>query len=183
MTTPRTRRFALAAAITFAIASLAPRAGAQQDANVQRGFAAEKVYAFGDIDSVNLFNGNLVLTLPIGGSYPVDGGLSYGLKLIYNSNIWDFQTRLEPVWDNGVVIRYDSFTQARVGTSFNAGAGWTLSLGRMYAPNHPDNPPRGAPTPSSPRTGAATSSTRSSTRAIRPIFRRSSTAGTGAICG
>jgi RHS repeat-associated protein len=125
---------------TLLALTLAPAAFAQEDANVERGFAAEKVYAFGEVDSVNLFNGNLVLTIPIGGGYPVNGGLGYGLKLIYNSNIWDFQTRLEPVWENGKVVSYDSFTQSRVSTAFNAGVGWTLSMGRMFAPNHPDNP-------------------------------------------
>lgn len=131
-----TSRRALPVRLSAAIASLAvlaaaPAALSQEDANLQRGFAADKAYAFGEIDSVNLFNGNLVLTIPIGGGYPVGGGLSYGLKLVYNSNIWDFYTRTDT---------HSSYTWATISRSFNAGVGWTLSLGRMFAPTHPDNP-------------------------------------------
>lgn len=50
----------------------------------ERGFQAEKAFHVGDFDTVNLFNGNLVLTIPIGSSYPVGGGLSYGLTLVYS---------------------------------------------------------------------------------------------------
>jgi hypothetical protein len=54
--------------------------------NTASGFPVEQSFHVGDVDSVNLFNGALTLTLPIGGSYPVNGGFSYGLKLTYNSS-------------------------------------------------------------------------------------------------
>jgi hypothetical protein len=38
---------------------------------------------------VNLYNGNLTLALPLGGSYPVGGPLSYGIVLQYNSGVWE----------------------------------------------------------------------------------------------
>ena len=59
-----------------------------QHANQSRGFDAHGVYSTGDIDSVNVFNGNLILNIPIGQSYKVGGNLSYGLNLFYNSNLW-----------------------------------------------------------------------------------------------
>ena len=69
----------------------ASTASAQQAVNAERGFAAEKVFQFGDVDHVNLLNGNVIVTLPIGLSYPVGGGFSYDLKLVYNSKVWDYQ--------------------------------------------------------------------------------------------
>ncbi|HMB53369.1 MAG TPA: hypothetical protein VKU40_08635, partial [Thermoanaerobaculia bacterium] len=61
---------------------------AQQNPDTAGGFEAGKVYQFGELDSVNLFNGNVTVVLPIGGSYPVNGNLGYGLTLSYNSNLW-----------------------------------------------------------------------------------------------
>jgi len=91
----------------------------------ERGFQAEKAYHLGDFDTINLFNGNLVLTIPIGGTYPVGGGLSYGLTLIYNSNAWDYeQTDSET-------------TQALPSRRSNAGMGWRLSLGELLDPLNP----------------------------------------------
>ena len=88
-------------ALLLATALLAPAAArAQQDANVQRGFAPEKLYSFGNLDSVNLFNGNLTLTLPIGSPSAVNGALSYGLTLIYSAKVWDFT-------DLGGILRAD----------------------------------------------------------------------------
>jgi RHS repeat-associated protein len=97
--------------------------------NTTRGFAPEKAFASGDVDSVNLFNGNLTLTIPIGGSYPVGGGFSYGLTLVYNSSVWDFQEVSGP----------PSYQQSRPQRNSNAGLGWQLTLGRLMAPYTPGN--------------------------------------------
>jgi RHS repeat-associated protein len=90
-----------------------------QHPNVERGFAPGQSFQVGDVDHVNLFNGSLVITLPMGPSYPVGGGFSYGLSLIYSSNLWDFR-----VGDGGEVPLPNRFS--------NAGLGWRLSLGRFY---------------------------------------------------
>ena len=63
-----------------------------QHSNNARGFNANGVYSGFDIDSINHFNGNLVIKIPIGQTYPVNGSLSYSLKLIYNSFIWSQET-------------------------------------------------------------------------------------------
>ena len=91
---------------------------------------ADKVFQVGDLDNVNLFNGNLVVTIPIGGSYPVGGGLSYSLTLVYNSNAWDYES---------VVYGNDVYTQALPDRRSNAGLGWRLSLGELLAPADPSN--------------------------------------------
>jgi RHS repeat-associated protein len=94
----------------------------------ERGFQAEKAFHLGDFDTVNLFNGNLVLTLPIGGTYPVGGNLSYGLTLVYNSNVWDFQED-----ELGI------YRQALPNRRSNAGLGWRLSLGELLDPGFGEN--------------------------------------------
>ena len=59
-----------------------------QHKNRARGFNSNGVYSAGDIDHINLFNGNLTALIPIGQSYPVNGQLSYAFNLVYNSNPW-----------------------------------------------------------------------------------------------
>lgn len=115
----------------FALGTKTPLS-AQEHPNVARGFARDKAFQVGDIDHINLFNGNLVLTLPLGQSYPVGGGLSFGLTLTYNSNAWDFEESFAP--------SQNSYTQALPGLRFNAGLGWLLTLGQL-------NPPRTSVSP------------------------------------
>jgi len=105
---------------------LAALPAAAQHPNVERGFAPGQSFQIGDVDHVNLFNGSLVITLPIGQGYPAGGGLSYGLTLAYSSNVWDHR-----VADGGSLSRPNRFS--------NAGLGWRLSLGRYYAGNQADN--------------------------------------------
>ena len=66
----------------------------------------------------NLFNGNLTLTIPIGGSYPVGGDLSYGLTLVYNALVWDTAAEEAPV----------------ASPIWNAGMGWMVTLGMLLPP-------------------------------------------------
>ncbi len=113
-------RLRVASAFVGSLAALSIPAIAQVHPTMQRGFAAEKAFQIGDIDHVNLFNGNLVLTIPIGSEYTTGGGFSYRLALTYNSNIWDFQA------DD-----FDTVTQAWPIRTSNAGQGWRLSLGEV----------------------------------------------------
>src|SRR5436853_2277336 len=85
------RRLALALLLM-----LAASAGAQLHPNLGRGFAADKVYDFLDLDSVNRFNGNLTLRIPVGQTYSGSGTLSYQFALVYNSSCWDY------VWSEDV---------------------------------------------------------------------------------
>ena len=69
---------------------------AQENEVRGRGFSAEKVYDIGRIDAVNLFNGNLTITIRIGQSYPVNAGLSYGLTLVNNAKVTDHHAIIPP---------------------------------------------------------------------------------------
>jgi RHS repeat-associated protein len=112
--------------------ALAAPAVADVHPNTAPGFPVEQSFHVGDIDSINLFNNGLTLTIPIGGSYPVNAGFSYGLKLVYNSNPWLFKTVKYP---NPADPANDlSRTQAYPTPCSNAGLGWRVSLGRMNPP-------------------------------------------------
>ena len=102
---------------------------AQVDPSTSRGFEADKVYDFGSVDHVGVFSGSLVLTLPVGPSYPLGGDFSYRLSLVYNSNLWDFENFCGP-GEPGDRCQ----TIATPAEGFTAGAGWNLSLGRLLPP-------------------------------------------------
>jgi len=115
-------------AIVLALLALAVAAAAQQHPNQEKGFDAGKLYQFDSIDNINLFNGNLVLTVPIGQKYPAGGALSYGFTLIYNGNPWIYSS-------TGAT----QYLRATPTTRTNAGLGWHLSLGRLIPPEDPTN--------------------------------------------
>lgn len=103
-----------------------------------RGFDPAKSFEVGDIDSVNTFNGNLVVTIPIGPSYTGKGGFSYSFGLVYNLNDWDYVTALEPEVPPAPLPLPDCGqyeTAAYPMLDANAGIGWKLSLGEFYSPN------------------------------------------------
>jgi len=123
--TGRSRATLLAAALLVASPALA-----QEDPNLARGFSPGELYDYSGVDTVNLFNGNLVLSIPVGLRYPLGGGFSYGLVLSYNSTVWDFET---------VIVNQLSYAAAEPRQT-NAGLGWHLSLGgTLYHKNHPDS--------------------------------------------
>lgn len=131
----RTHALLLAAATLL----LAAATGAQDHPNLARGFSADQAYDRTGLDSVNLWNGNLTLAIPIGQRYRSGGNVSWGLTLYYNSNVWDYQE--QDFWhphDGGSCAEYDgiptvSLTVAKPVTS-NAGLGWDLSLGALDGP-------------------------------------------------
>lgn len=70
-----------------------------QHKNQARGFNANGVYSTNDLDSVNLFNGNLILRVPLGSSYRVSNSLSYSFVLFYNSALWSQIEVCQPTID------------------------------------------------------------------------------------
>ena len=116
-------------ALLLAVALTTAPSLAQEDPTTSRGFDADKVFQLGKLDHVNVFNGNLLLTLPIGQEYPLGGGFSYRFRLVYNSNLWDFENfcgQGEP-GDRCTTI-------ADPAGGFTVGAGWNLTLGRLLPP-------------------------------------------------
>jgi YD repeat-containing protein len=101
--------------------------------NEAHGFSADNVYSVHDVDTVNAFNGNMIVRIPIGPEYKVNGVLSYRLSLTYNSHLWNFvdNTSSYDVGDN--ILAYPPKTD-------NAGLGWRLSMGKLYETGDPDVP-------------------------------------------
>jgi hypothetical protein len=112
--------------IALALLLISVSAVAQQPPGLERGFSPERVYQFSDLDSINTFNGNLTVRIPIGPSYPVNGGLSYSLSLTYNSKVWDYED-------------FAGRSLAVPNRRSNSGMGWLLSLGRIITPDNSTN--------------------------------------------
>lgn len=89
--------------------------------NLARGSGSDKTTEKYDWDSINLFNGNLNISVPLGIKYPVARNFGYQLTLICNSNIWDIE---QP----------SSVISASPMKHSNAGVGWDISLGRLLPP-------------------------------------------------
>jgi len=118
----------LALSLAYALA-----AHAQTHPNLEKGFAADKMYQFGNIDHVNVFNGNLTLTIPVGGTTPVSDHLSLSLTLVYNTKLW---TAISKTTNTGGLEGSAPFyTPER---RSNAGFGWTVTLGRLIDPSETD---------------------------------------------
>ncbi|HYC59155.1 MAG TPA: hypothetical protein VEK79_06265 [Thermoanaerobaculia bacterium] len=107
---------------------LAPFVMAQRPPATELGFKPERTYDFGGVDNVNVLNGNVIVNIPLGLTYPVAGDLSYGLSLVYNSKVWDYAT----VFENTQEYLY-----AKPGLRSNAGPGWRVSMGRLLADGLP----------------------------------------------
>lgn len=89
----------------------------------------------GGIDTVNGFNGNLSIHIPIGGSYPVGGQMgAYSFSLVYNSNVWDHVGKDGPGCAFGNMGATD--TLAISDPYSNAGLGWRLALGNIGNHNY-----------------------------------------------
>ena len=119
--------------ITIAVLALviATSAAADKPPAIELGFKADKVYSFGSLDNVNLFNGNMIFTIPLGLKYPVSSSLSYGLTLVYNSKAWDYY--YVESWQDPRDVR----AWAKPNIRSNAGMGWRVSLGRLIPPSSP----------------------------------------------
>ncbi len=100
---------------------------AQRAATEKQGFNSKGAFQIGEVDHVSLFNGSVVVALPIGPTYPVSPSLSYGLQLVYSSTAG---------WES-VACPEQTFMPDPDPLN-NAGFAWRLSLGRLgRAPSHP----------------------------------------------
>jgi YD repeat-containing protein len=103
--------------LLIVIVLAAATARAELHPNERPGFDAGKVFDMHGIDNINTFNGNLLITIPLGHSYRASNSLSYGFTLVYNSKVW------MPVQGSDLT--------AILTTRSNAGVGWLVSLGTL----------------------------------------------------
>lgn len=109
-----------------------------------RGVSADSVYTVGEVDSINLFNGNLSLSVPIGPEMIVSSHLSYRISANYNSHAWDLEDkdteghpyiceRDDPSPDN--TTEYVRLEVPEPMYRSSAGVGWEVSMGRLFKPD------------------------------------------------
>lgn len=122
------RSLAGAALLVFAAAT--GFAGITPEPSEELGFNAATAFHVSDVDVVNHYNGNLVITIPIGQNYAVDGALSYGLTLTYNSKVWEFER-----------LAGQTYYHVVPGRDFTGALGWYFSLGELYLPCAISSPP------------------------------------------
>ncbi len=94
----------------------------------------------GGIDTVNLFNGSVNASIPLGVRYPVSGHLSYGFKLYYSSKVWDYE-QIENMHGGDESSRPAQYhcgsngplfcTEAHLSEAHNVGPGWRISFGEL----------------------------------------------------
>jgi YD repeat-containing protein len=111
--------------LTLLVLLLAIPAAAQKDRNSEIGFVPGRFYDSTDVDNVNLFNGNVTISIPLGPAYQVGPTFSYRFQLTFNS-----KSISEESWP------CDDHTCTKIHPSLgsNAGLGWRLSMGQLLAP-------------------------------------------------
>lgn len=109
------------------------------DPNVARGISPSTTYRTFGIDTINEFNGNLMLRIPIGGTYAVGPALEQDLVLVYNSKLYDIETHVDFTEPNIWIPWRQAFPEA----ASNAGFGWSLQLGTLLPPDQPGQAGRG----------------------------------------
>ncbi|HEX8151947.1 MAG TPA: hypothetical protein VF698_02425, partial [Thermoanaerobaculia bacterium] len=112
----------------IAALSLSGTAFAQKSRIDEVGFSPGRAYHTEDIDSVNMFNGNLTVAIPLGPSYQVGSSLSYQFHLTYNSASYEYDTYPCQSNPDGCSVEYPN-------RSSNAGIGWRVSLGQLFPPS------------------------------------------------
>ena len=103
----------------------ASRSFADSDPNSATGFV-KNAFDSSSIDNVNLFNGNLVITIPIA-SYRVDGIIGYGITLTYNSKIWGYSDA-KTTSSSGD----KHYTMSAIDMPSPLGVGWSMDLGHIW---------------------------------------------------
>ncbi|MEM9293230.1 MAG: hypothetical protein AAGD01_16225, partial [Acidobacteriota bacterium] len=101
-----------------------------------RGVEPNKVYlSDGDVETISTDSGHLTLAIPLGQRYSVGAQLSYQFRLFHNSNVWQ-PVRLSC---NGLQCdgEWSEVDFASTNPSSNAGLGWEIHFGKLYAPLPP----------------------------------------------
>ncbi len=114
---------------------------AQLPPSHQRGVTADTAYQIGDLDQINLFNGSLTVSLPIGITYPVGPSLSFSLTASYSSGGWEYDENHQ-CQDINPPFALRTYSLPIQDLKTQAGFGWRVSLGELIAPrNSPTTTP------------------------------------------
>jgi RHS repeat-associated protein len=100
--------------------------GPDNDANTAPGFT-RSVFHGAQIDSINLYNGQLTIPIPLGPSYPIGPKLRMQLVLTYNSRVDDY---------GSPSTQYPDFYVRPLVGDPSLPIGWTLTLGAIKPCKH-----------------------------------------------
>ena len=100
-----------------------------------RGFRPNQPYQMGEIDSVDVASGNVTLRIPLGQVYEVGPMIRYQVTAVNNSNAWDYIP--VPCVNLPECNTSDRGTFAVPNAGSNAGLGWELHFGKLFAPTPP----------------------------------------------
>ncbi|MDY7096335.1 MAG: hypothetical protein SX243_25450, partial [Acidobacteriota bacterium] len=113
-----------------------------QPVEIDRGLLPNRPYQGLDgIDTIDLTSGNLVLRIPLGQTYTVGDRLTYSFQAVHNSNTFE-SIRLDCGTYNGPTTCGNLGRDLHFSTTnlaANAGLGWELHFGRLFAPNPPNH--------------------------------------------
>jgi RHS repeat-associated protein len=98
---------------------------------------------------VSTSNGAVSISIPIGQRFSSGGAMGHQLTLFYSSSVWSYslQEILVIACASGDPLCTTNTSlagEATVNPDFNAGVGWQLALGKLYAPNSPPANPGSA---------------------------------------
>src|SRR6267378_7371668 len=112
-----------AAPLVFILCSLTlPTSLWAQNENETVGFQTNHFFESGQFgENIDILNGGLNLSIPIGPQYQVSRFLGYQLQLSYGSKIWDHTPYPQPSFDYGKLYRRS-----------NMGLGFLMNFGRIY---------------------------------------------------
>ncbi len=148
-------RQSLPATVSFTVRTDAPTPGGELGDDSGKGMPESDVYtpivsprgvrphtsfvAPDDVDFVDTSSGNVTITLPLGQRYQVGPLLEYQFQLVNNSRVWEYHNACDlSSWCAGSP---QSATFALTNPANNAGLGWEMHFGRLFAPD----PPNGLP--------------------------------------
>jgi hypothetical protein len=96
-----------------------------QNENETAGFQTNHIFESGQFgENMDILNGGMNLTVPIGQAYQVTSRLGYGLKLAYSSKVWDTSDYLTSDVSNAdEIMPYNE-------SAF--GMGFSMHLGRVF---------------------------------------------------
>jgi RHS repeat-associated protein len=123
------RRLATAVWLCVLLSARAPAAaqsGPDNDPDGAPGYV-QSVFDHGQIDSINLYNGQLTVPIPLGPSYPIGPRLKLQLALSYNSQVDNYGKPLAQSPD---------FSYRPLSGNPSLGIGWSLTLGAIKNCQH-----------------------------------------------
>ena len=122
--TSKTRLCVLVAILVCA--SAVAQNGPDNDPDGAPGYV-RSVFDHGQVDSINLYNGQLTLPIPLGPTYPIGPALKLQLVLTYNSQVDTFGKPLAQSAD---------FSYKPLAGNPSLGIGWSLTLGAIKTCQH-----------------------------------------------